>query len=109
MAAGSLTPSSITNNSASFNATDISVIDVLPLDTLDQITCLSPCEPIFEEQEIPEPLGGTLVVTITRQLSWTVAVAGAAGAHTNWCFKGAWWARPTARCSRTAPLRPTSI
>ena len=62
----------ITNNSASHSASNISLIDVLPTATLDSINCLNPCEPIFTEQQVPEPLGGTLLVTVTTELSWTV-------------------------------------
>ena len=62
----------ITNNSASYAATGISIFDVLPPATLDSVTCLNPCEPIFTEQQVPEPTGGTLLVTVTTELSWTV-------------------------------------
>src|SRR5258706_4703038 len=62
----------ITNNSASHTATGISIFDVLPPATLDSINCVNPCQPIFTEQQVPEPLGGTLLVTVTTELSWTV-------------------------------------
>src|SRR5579859_3396435 len=63
----------ITNNSTSNTAVNISVLDVLPSGTLDQINCISACQPIFVSQQVPEPLGGTVLVTVTTQLSWTVA------------------------------------
>ena len=63
----------ITNNSSSASATNIQVIDKLPLDTLQGIVCFSPCQQLYEQKQIPEPTGGTLVVTVTRSLSWTVA------------------------------------
>ncbi len=76
----------LTNNSASFAALDILVIDTLPIDTLQDIAC-GVCEHIVEEQTIPEPLGGELVITVTRQLSWTVSSL-APGASTALVFTG---------------------
>jgi len=63
----------ITNNSASHTAVNIAAQDHLPTGALDSISCLNPCDAIFTEQQIPEPLGGTLLVTTTTDLSWTVA------------------------------------
>src|SRR5438067_8928741 len=37
----------ITNNSTSNAASNISVFDILPIATLDEISCINPCEPIF--------------------------------------------------------------
>ncbi|MBX2997505.1 MAG: VCBS repeat-containing protein [Caldilineaceae bacterium] len=61
----------LTNTSGSvlFN---IALRDVLPRGVLRDISCLG-CQQITESREIPEPLGGTIVVTETRELSWTIA------------------------------------
>ena len=68
----------ILNNGTSNNLTNIVILDVLPENVLDNIDCLDspsavPCDLINEIEQIPEPLGGTLTVTTTRQISWTVA------------------------------------
>jgi hypothetical protein len=62
----------ITNHSATSTATNVNVRDILPLDTLEDINCPDACEHIFDSTLIPEPLGGTILVTVTRQLSWTI-------------------------------------
>ena len=62
----------ITNNGASA-ATDVLVIDALPPDALDGIACNEGCERIAETTVFPEPTGGTVAVTITRSISWTLA------------------------------------
>jgi uncharacterized repeat protein (TIGR01451 family) len=61
----------ITNNGASA-AADILVIDALPPDALDGIACDGGCERLAETTVFPEPTGGTVVVTITRSISWTL-------------------------------------
>ncbi len=56
------------------------ILDVLPEGVLDNVQCLdapgadpsSRCKLINVFHTIPEPLGGTLTVTSTRQISWTV-------------------------------------
>lgn len=68
----------IVNNDTANTLNNILILDVLPENVLDNIKCLNPpnavpCELINEIDEIPEPLGGTLTVTTTRQISWTVA------------------------------------
>ena len=68
----------IVNNGTSNNLTNITILDVLPENVLDSIDCLDtstmvPCELINEIEQIPEPLGGTLTVTTTRQISWTIS------------------------------------
>jgi len=67
----------IINNRTTHSLTDISILDVLPDNVLDSIKCLDaptaiPCTLINEIEQIPEPLGGTLTVTTTRQISWTI-------------------------------------
>lgn len=67
----------IINNGTSNQLTDLVILDVLPENVLDSIQCqnargATPCVLINEVEEIPEPLGGTLTVTTTRQISWTV-------------------------------------
>ena len=62
----------ITNNSASSSATNVSIQDTLPKDALDNIQCLGGCGRVVDTSLIPEPTGGTVVVTMTRQLTWTV-------------------------------------
>ncbi|MCC6456776.1 MAG: VCBS repeat-containing protein [Caldilineaceae bacterium] len=67
----------IVNNDTANTLRDILILDVLPENVLDNVVCLDannavPCELINETEEIPEPLGGTLTVTTTRQISWQV-------------------------------------
>lgn len=64
----------LTNESA-VPITYFSLYDLLPQDTLDNITCVSTapvCELIVEQEVFPEPSGGTVVVTATRQIKWEV-------------------------------------
>jgi uncharacterized repeat protein (TIGR01451 family) len=61
----------ISNNGASA-ATNILVIDALPPDALDGISCDGGCERIAETTVFPEPTGGTVAVTVTRSISWTL-------------------------------------
>jgi uncharacterized repeat protein (TIGR01451 family) len=66
---------SVTNNTTD-TIRNISLLDVLPRGALQEpIECIPnvACEKIFEVQEISEPLGGTIRVTETRQISWTIA------------------------------------
>ncbi|MCL4832720.1 MAG: VCBS repeat-containing protein [Caldilineaceae bacterium] len=66
---------SVTNNTTA-TLRNISLLDVLPRGALQEpIECIPniACEKIIEAQEIPEPLGGTILVTETRQISWTIA------------------------------------
>ncbi len=66
---------SVTNNTTA-TIRNISLLDVLPRGALQEpIECIPnvACEKIVETQEIPEPLGGTILVTETRQISWTIA------------------------------------
>jgi uncharacterized repeat protein (TIGR01451 family) len=65
----------ITNLSSNKVITNVSVRDVLPRGALQDIGCLG-CTRIFESREIPEPLGGSIVVTETRELSWTITSLG---------------------------------
>jgi uncharacterized repeat protein (TIGR01451 family) len=59
-------------NHTSTSVSNIQIFDQLPPDTLSDIHCLPACDHIFDSQLIPEPLGGTLLVTVTRMLSWSV-------------------------------------
>ncbi|MBI3959308.1 MAG: VCBS repeat-containing protein [Chloroflexi bacterium] len=66
---------SVTNNTTT-TIRNISLLDVLPRGALQEpIECIPniACQKIVEAQEIPEPLGGTILVTETRQISWTIA------------------------------------
>ena len=66
---------SVTNNTTA-TIRNVSLLDVLPRGALQEpIECIPnvACEKIIEAQEIPEPLGGTILVTETRQISWTIA------------------------------------
>jgi uncharacterized repeat protein (TIGR01451 family) len=68
----------IVNNNTSATLTDMLLLDVLPLNVLDNVQCqdapgVAKCELINEVNTIPEPLGGTITITTTRQISWTVA------------------------------------
>lgn len=62
----------VVDNRSPDPATNITVLDALPRDSLTDIRC-SGCEKIVESRTIPEPTGGTIVVTITRRLSWTIS------------------------------------
>ncbi len=67
----------IVNNGTSSAVSDLLILDVLPENVLDNVVCLdavntTPCALINEVSTIPEPLGGTITVTTTRQISWTV-------------------------------------
>ena len=64
------------DNQSVTTLTEILVIDLLPRDTLDRIVCADSCALIGEKNEIPEPSGGTIVVTATRQISWTIPALG---------------------------------
>jgi uncharacterized repeat protein (TIGR01451 family) len=71
----------IINNDTANTLSNVLILDVLPENVLDNVLCLdapnaTPCELINEVEEIPEPLGGTLVVTTTRQISWAIATIG---------------------------------
>jgi uncharacterized repeat protein (TIGR01451 family) len=63
------------NNSGSVLAETL-VVDVLPKVegkyVLRDVTCTSNCYKEYEEAIIREPLGGTVLVRETRQVSWTV-------------------------------------
>lgn len=77
----------IINNGTSNSLSDVVILDVLPENVLDNIDCLDspgaiPCELINEIEQIPEPLGGTLTVTTTRQISWTISTVPANGTVT---------------------------
>ena len=63
----------VANASASQSASGLLLIDALPQDTLDNIQCAEACEPLVETVVFPEPTGGTVVVTFTRQISWSVS------------------------------------
>ncbi|MBI1298434.1 PKD domain-containing protein [bacterium] len=64
----------LTNTSDSVTLRNVALRDVLPRGALTDLRCIAnTCEQVFEEREIPEPLGGVIVVTETRELSWTVA------------------------------------
>ncbi|MGB5047726.1 MAG: FG-GAP-like repeat-containing protein [Caldilineaceae bacterium] len=66
---------SVTNNTTA-TIRNVSLLDVLPRGALQEpIECIPnvACQKIIEAQEIPEPLGGTILVTETRQISWTIA------------------------------------
>ena len=68
----------IVNNGTSATLTNMLLLDVLPQNVLDNVQCqdavnIAKCELINEVSTIPEPLGGTLTITTTRQISWTIA------------------------------------
>ncbi len=62
------------NISAATTLRNIAVRDVLPRGALRSIRCDRNCQYIIESTQISEPLGGTIVVTETRELSWTVPI-----------------------------------
>lgn len=63
---------------------DIEVIDLLPSDALEQssITCTPACQRVDESETVPEPSGGTLVISTTRQLIWELASLKPSGVYT---------------------------
>ncbi|MBI5879551.1 MAG: DUF11 domain-containing protein [Chloroflexi bacterium] len=75
---GVLTYTIAVTNTTGGTITNILILDLLPPDTLDKssIVCLSACEYIVDTQVIPQPIGGTIVVTVTRQISWTIDALG---------------------------------
>jgi uncharacterized repeat protein (TIGR01451 family) len=77
------------SNPTSKKATNIILLDVLPKNTLasETISCGDGCAKIYDEELIPGPLGGTIVVTVTRQISWEVSSL-AAGASIVRTFSG---------------------
>jgi uncharacterized repeat protein (TIGR01451 family) len=80
----------VVNNGTANAITDIAVLDVLPPNVLDNVACLDgngapPCTLITETKQVPEPLGGTITVTTTRQISWNVSQI-AAGASRQFAF-----------------------
>jgi uncharacterized repeat protein (TIGR01451 family) len=64
--------------------TDIEITDLLPTDALEQssITCTPACQRVDESETIPEPSGGTVVISTTRQLIWEIARLEAAETQT---------------------------
>jgi len=65
----------VTNNTTG-TIRNISLLDVLPRGALQEpIDCVPAvgCEKLIESQEIPEPLGGTIIVTETRTIGWSIA------------------------------------
>lgn len=82
----------VTNNSG-VTASFVQILDDLPRDTLQEVVCAPPpvgedaCKPIPETQTFPDPTGGTVVVTVTRQLTWRVT-GMAAGAVISRSFTG---------------------
>ncbi|HXF62813.1 MAG TPA: FG-GAP-like repeat-containing protein [Caldilineaceae bacterium] len=76
----------IVNNNTAAPITNLFILDVLPENVLDNVQCLdaeaaSPCELINEVRVVPEPLGGTITVTTTRQISWTVGSVAPNSSH----------------------------
>ncbi|MCB0117331.1 MAG: DUF11 domain-containing protein, partial [Caldilineaceae bacterium] len=64
----------LTNTSTSVTLRNVALRDVLPRGALRDIRCIAnTCDRVVEERQIPEPLGGVIVVTETRELSWTIA------------------------------------
>jgi uncharacterized repeat protein (TIGR01451 family) len=70
------------SNTSSSTINSVQAIDTVPFDALTNIQCLGPvaCQHLFQSNLIPEPLGGTLLVTVTRQLSWTATSIPPGGA-----------------------------
>ena len=56
---------------------DLVVVDLLPEDALDRMVCDPACTWVNEENTIPEPSGGTVVLTVTRAVSWTLPALAA--------------------------------
>ena len=61
------------NMSGTQTATGISVIDTLPNRALENVRCLSACQLLEETVTIPDPTGGSLIVTMTNGINWTIA------------------------------------
>jgi uncharacterized repeat protein (TIGR01451 family) len=67
------------SNPSATAATHILLLDMLPDDTLTDIRCSDGCQQVYDEQLVPGPLGDTILVTITRQISWTINSLGPGG------------------------------
>jgi uncharacterized repeat protein (TIGR01451 family) len=60
-------------NTGNSTLNNVLLIDDLPRDTLDDYECSDNCDYQTESQSFPDPLGGTITVTVTRRISWTIA------------------------------------
>jgi uncharacterized repeat protein (TIGR01451 family) len=81
---------SVTNRSGAYRS-NIRILDVLPKDAdgkyiLSEVQCTPTCGRSYQTEVIREPLGSTVTVTITRQVSWTVSLND--GQSTNVAFWG---------------------
>jgi hypothetical protein len=54
-------------------ATNVKIYDSLPADTLDQIACTPECGRVVVTNTVANPLGGTIQVTKTAMITWTVS------------------------------------
>ena len=74
----------IENLSATTVFTDIEITDLLPTDALEQdsISCSPTCQRVDESETVPEPSGGTVVISTTRQLIWEHSRLEAGEAYT---------------------------
>jgi uncharacterized repeat protein (TIGR01451 family) len=69
----------VTNRSGATRA-GIQILDVLPKDAdgkyiLSEVWCTNSCGRVYQTEVIREPLGSTVTVTITRQVTWTISLA----------------------------------
>jgi uncharacterized repeat protein (TIGR01451 family) len=69
----------VTNRSGAARS-GIQILDVLPKDAdgkyiLSEVWCTNGCGRVYQTEVIREPLGSTVTVTITRQVTWTVSLA----------------------------------
>lgn len=71
----------VVNNGTNDTLTDLLILDVLPENVLEDVQCLDPvgaipCDLITETRAVREPLGGTLLITTTRQIGWEIPRLG---------------------------------
>ena len=64
---------SLKNTSGTQAATGISIIDTLPSLALENVHCLSTCQLLEDTVTIPDPTGGSVIVTVTNGINWTRA------------------------------------
>ena len=58
------------SNSTDIPLIDVTVIDLLPEDALEDFVLPPECEADYESQTVPDPLGESITVTRTRQIRW---------------------------------------
>lgn len=64
----------VVRNNALDDITDVHILDVLPPGALDEVSCSEgDCHTKVVTKEVPEPLGGTIVISTIVELNWDIA------------------------------------